>query len=143
MTLIEQIKAAHLTARKNRDTTKATFISTLLSECQKPGKDAGRESTDVEVTDTLNKFVKNIQFTIHHTPLTQVEILTLLRGELTVVEQFLPTQLDEKTLIGVIADIVSEIGNNKGLVMKALKEKHHGTYSGSQASRIFDQSAKV
>ena len=145
MFIIEQIKAGHLEARKKRDQPAAAFLSLLLSECQKPGKNENRESTDDEAIKVLNKFKTNAELNLHHTPANQIEMIALIYSEMTLVNKFLPAlppQLGAQELAQVMTAIIVEVGANKGLVMKTLKERYAGQYAGSQAARVYDQTAK-
>ena len=57
MSKLQEIKAAQLTARKERNTFKASLLTTLIGEAEMVGKSAGnRPSTDEEVLQVLNMY---------------------------------------------------------------------------------------
>ena len=79
MTLIEQIKAAQLTARKNRDAAAAASLTTLIGEAEMIGKNANRVVHDLEVVGILKKFIDNIDFTTSAVP-EPASVALLLAG---------------------------------------------------------------
>lgn len=65
------------------------------------------------------------------------DLLEKLRVEISVLESFLPAQLDSSRLEKIIIDLKSENPSlNVGLAMKALKEKYAGQYDAKVASDI-------
>lgn len=139
MSLLQTIKADQLAARKNRESIKASLLTTLLGEAQSIGKnDGNRESTDAEVIAVIKKFVKNIGEVVkvtssdsdaHQTALTEKNIL----------ESYLPSQLTGDALTRIICDIAEQIGpskSNMGKIMSKLKSEFDGQYDGAEASAI-------
>lgn len=141
MTLLNQIKADQLAARKNRETLKATLLTTLIGEATAIGKnDGNRETTDAEVVTVVNKFIKNIN-----------DLLTALNGaesgaaqqanaELVILDVYRPKQLTAEQLTAIIADLKAEVGastiKEMGKVMGALRAKYEGQYDGKVASQL-------
>lgn len=141
MTLLNQIKADQLAARKNRETLKATLLTTLIGEATAIGKnDGNRDTTDAEVVTVVNKFIKNIN-----------DLLTALNGaeggaalqanaELVILDAYRPKQLTAEQLTVIIADLKAEVGastiKEMGKVMGALKTKYQGQYDGNVASQL-------
>ena len=136
MTLIEQIKAVQLTARKNRDAAAAASLTTLIGEAEMIGKNANRVVHDLEVVGILKKFIDNIDFTLSKvTEGTEKHL-----AEKALLQQFLPAQLDVIQLTNIIVDIKAEVGattqKDMGKIMALLKSRHEGTYDGKMASAI-------
>ena len=136
MTLIEQIKAAQLTARKNRDAAAAASLTTLIGEAEMIGKNANRVVHDLEVVGILKKFIDNIDFTLSKV----IEGTEKHIAEKTLLQQFLPSQLDVIQLTKIIVAIKTEVGattqKDMGKIMALLKSRHEGTYDGKVASAI-------
>ena len=123
--LINKIKSDALIARKARQTDTATLLTTLYSEASMVGKNAGnRESTDQEVLQVIEKFIKNA-------------------NEIKVLSKYLPKKMSYEELGHVIRGIIKGLTLTKdkspklmGEVMGMLKILHGGTYDGKVASEI-------
>lgn len=136
MSLIDQIKADLLVARKARHAATASALTTLVGEAERVGKDAGnRAPTDAEVTAVLQKFVKNLG-----------EVLRVRPGdasaqqEKALLESYLPTRLTGAALVEVVRALAQELGiasvsaKDIGPLMKALAQRHPGAYEGAEAN---------
>ena len=141
-TLIETIKADQVAARKSRDGIRASLLTTLIGEASAIGKnDGNREVTDTEVVALMKKFVKGIDESIaaikdvSNDDGSANRYVNLLK-EKSVLEHYMPKQLDELQLNSIVAGLISEVGNNMGKVMAALKERYAGQYDGKLASTI-------
>lgn len=136
MSLLQTIKQHQLEARKAHEVIKTNLLTTLIGEASMIGKnDGNRETTDEEVIDTINKFIKNIKFTLEKVG-GDLKSLT----ELDILQAYLPKQLTLEKLEHVIdtAIQVSESTTLKdmGKVMGFLKEHCHGFYDAKTASEI-------
>ena len=132
MSLLEQIKADQLAARKNRDAIKSTLLTTLLGEAKRPGEDDGkRPSTDDEVSKVITKFLKGVNETI---ALVNDEAkLVELKFESSVYQAYLPERIEGEVLKAYIRDIVASAENlSIGSVMAELKKKV--TFEGKEAT---------
>jgi uncharacterized protein YqeY len=123
---MEQIRADQLTARKAKDSVRASLLTTLIGEASAVGKAAGnRESTDAEVTAVIQKFIKNIDLTLTH-----VKDAVAL-AERAILETYLPKQMSKEQIVAEI-EVVKASGVDakalKGAVMKHFKEKFAGQY---------------
>lgn len=144
-TLIETIKKDQLQARKNKDATKASLLTTLLGEASMIGKnDGNRESTDAEVIAVIKKFVKNTQEVIRITGMQQSiesrEAGKVASEELRILESYLPKQLSENELRAEMQKLIAELNlsgpKGMGILMKEMKARFEGTYDGGLASKI-------
>lgn len=143
MTLIEQIKAAQLAARKNRDAATASTLTTLIGEAEMIGKNANRIVHDLEVTAIVKKFIDNIKFTLEQFKLNPAAFQDGVEKHLSekaLLQKFLPEQLDLIQLTNIIVSIKTEIGattqKDMGKLMALLKSRHEGTYDGKMAASI-------
>lgn len=161
MKLIERIKADQLTARKTNDKVASGALSALLSEASMVGKNAGnRASNDEEVVATIKKFIKNAELTSaalddkfekrmgfpkndsktrileEANRLFMEEIVPQMRAierEISILNDYLPSQLEEATIRGIIAESAF---STMGDVMKYFKEHYTGRYDGKLVSSI-------
>lgn len=138
MSLIEQIKAKNLEARKAKLTAVVNVLTPLIGEAEMVGKNAGHEVTDAEVVQMVKKFIKNLDETIRvlddADPRTAIAL-----AEKHTLEAFLPKQLSEDELGQIIGSIVVEISagpKDIGKVLGLLKSRFDGQYDGKTASTI-------
>ncbi len=135
MSLLDQIKQDQLTARKSKDVITSSILTTLIGEASIIGKnDGNRESTDSEVTATIQKFVKNINETL------SVQPNPTLESERAILEKYLPTQLTYDQLYAILKQwVITDSIENMGELMKKLKTDYNGQYDGKEASTIIKQ----
>ncbi|MDO8418099.1 MAG: GatB/YqeY domain-containing protein [Agitococcus sp.] len=152
--LLKQIQDAALSARKARDTVRATLLVTVFAEAARIGKDAGnRESTDDEVLKTLKKFVTGVEETMAQleqlvanatdvqraqavlTRDTRTAELTLER---IILAEFLPVPTSTAELTAFIEEKVAllpeKTPKQMGVLMKLLKERFGVNYDATLAS---------
>ena len=141
MSLLSEIKANQVLARKGSDSFTALVLTTLIGEAEAVGKNAGnRETTDAEVVSLVKKFIKNNDETI--SLITDQVKITKFQFENNVLSWYLPKQLTEKELVEAVHLIITEEYNNEknpklmGKVLASLKTKYNGSYEGSLASKI-------
>ena len=135
--LIDQIKADQLQARKDRDTVRASLLTTLYSEAAMIGKnDGNRATTDQEVIAVIKKFIKGIDETVAAGAQTAPQLLV----EKEILTAYLPSQLDDAALSVIIDGIIESQGisgmKQMGLVMKELNANYAGQFDGKAASTI-------
>jgi len=141
--LINQIKSDALIARKVRQTETATLLTTLYSEAFMIGKNAGnRESTDAEVLQVIEKFVKNAN-EVKNILLKNNKDVNLVENEIKVLSKYLPQKMSYEELGHTIRGIIKGLTLTQdkspklmGEVMGMLKILHGGKYDGKIASEI-------
>ena len=134
MTLMNQIKNDQIQARKNRETDKASLLTTLIGEASMIGKNANRETTDDEVMAVVRKFIKNANEFISLSK-DEAKVATL-QTEVATLSVYLPQQMTESELADALRE--SGVASNKGLMMKFLKEHFAGKYDGPTAAKVVD-----
>jgi len=139
--LINQIKSDALIARKERQTDTATLLTTLYSEASMVGKNAGnRESTDAEVLQVVEKFVKNAN-EVKNILLKNNKDVSGVDNEIKVLSKYLPKKMSREELENVVRDIIEVLKDINsevqiGKVMSVLKNSYGGTYDGKMGSEI-------
>ena len=139
----EDIKAAQVAAMKAGDKARLGTIRLMLAKI----KDRDIElrtgtppaDDDVLVVDVLQKMVKQRRESIAmYEQGGRQELADAEAAEVAVIEDFLPTQLDEDEARAAIAAIVAELGatsvKDMGKVMAAVKERHGSELDMSKAS---------
>lgn len=158
MSILENLKAEQLQARKNRDTVAVNLLTTLIGDAVMVGKNNGnRESTDLEVVATIKKFITNTQETLNilipkgaamlaHAGVVTDDFrnqVTVTETELEILNKFLPPQLTEEKLSSVIDEFIVSTGatsiKDMGKVMKVLKGVYEGSYDGTLASKLIKE----
>lgn len=144
MTLIEQLKADQLEARKARDQAKASLLTSLYSEASMPGlNDGHRLSTDSEVVKVIKRFHTNVSDNIKlmkDSGLDETRIADLEK-ELAILNQYIPSNMTDdelKEAIRVYIKEAREYGLTPvlGQVMTHLRTNHGGKYDGATAKNI-------
>jgi uncharacterized protein YqeY len=140
MTLIFEIKAAQLAARKERRAADVAVLTTLIGEAEIIGKnDGNRAVTDQEVQAVIKKFIKNIDEVLKVVN-PGSDQFTTAQEEKILLSTFLPVQLSEADLRLIIQTVIDahQLVAPKGLgvLMKELKDSHNGTYDGALASKL-------
>ena len=139
--LINKIKSDALIARKARQTDTATLLTTLYSEASMIGKNAGnRESTDQEVLQVIEKFIKNAN-EIQTILLKNNKDTSNVISEIIVLSKYLPQKMSREELENVVRDIIEALKDinsevQMGKVMSVLKNSYGGMYDGRIASEI-------
>jgi uncharacterized protein len=148
MALLDQIQAASLAARQNRDAARAALLTTLFAEAARVGKDkADRLSSDDEVLETVRKFVKNAKETLsalgapsEGEAAERVARRLGVEAELAMLQEFLPTQASEADVAAFIQDVVNGLAEKNpkqmGVVMGQLKARFGDNYDKSVASKL-------
>ena len=138
MSILEQIKAASISARKARDTAASGLLTTLLSDVVMVGKNAGRDTTDAEAVAIVKKFVNNNNETIGR--ITDNDAIAVLNTENMILDKFLPQQMSEAEIKEQLTKFKEQftISNAKemGKLLGHLKAQFGGQYDGAVAAKI-------
>jgi uncharacterized protein YqeY len=128
--LLEQIKKDRLAARKDRTKSgkiKATILTTLVGEIEtleKSGK-------TVDTVAVIKKFVKGIDETL------KLGYNLQLETEKSILNEYLPTQMDEERIMAFVKPIVSaDTVVTMGDIMGYFSKHFKGLYDGKLVSRL-------
>lgn len=139
MTLLEKIKADQFSARKNKEALKSSLLTTLYSEAAMKGKNAGRETTDEETTQVVQKFLKGVNETIGYLEKgggDNTEALATATAEKEILEGYLPKMASEDQVRAAIVELKASGAANIGAIMKGLKDKFGSALDGKMASAL-------
>ncbi len=141
----DDIKAALVTAMKSGDKARTNTIRLIQSalknrDIELRGSDKLPED-DALVVEVLQKMVKQRRESIAlYQQGGRQELADAEAAEVAVIEDFLPSQMDEAETNAAIDTIVAEIGagsvKDMGRVMAALKERHGTQLDMSKASGL-------
>jgi uncharacterized protein len=148
MTLIADVRAAQLQARKNKHVEAVDTLTTLIGESEAVGKNAGnRAPTDQEVVAVVKKFIKNIDETMGVIN-PDTDAYSQFQREKILLSQFLPKQMTEAEIKAaaqsLFEDLVINTGGlgvkpKMGVLMQHFKAKYDGQYDGAVASKIIKE----
>jgi len=141
----DDIKAALVNAMKSGDkqgTAAIRLIQAAIKNRDIELRTASQTPDDnVIVTEVLQKMIKQRRESIElYDKGGRPELADAERGEVAVIERFLPQQMSEEEARAAIQAIVAELGassvKDMGRVMAALKERHAGQIDLSKASGL-------
>ena len=131
MKLIDQIRRDRMTALKNHDATTKRVLTTLAGELETVAKRFNNAITDEDVIKCCKKLIesnKEVMAATKHS--SQREDLAT---ECTVLEQYIPQQLNEQQLYDIIS---ATKATNIGEIMKHLKCEYNSQYDGKIAASV-------
>jgi len=144
MSKLQEIKTAQLDARKNKFTSVASLLTTIIGEAEMQGKNKGnRAPTDAEVMDVLKKFEKGMIETLGYLKPGDARIVDV-EGELKIVRAFLPAKMTNLQVQKDIGTVMTKFNLAKeqkslGVITKELRAKYGDQFDGQQVSTQFKQ----
>lgn len=139
MSLLQQIRNDLDQARRDKNKTLLTTLTTLYSESANVGKTKrNSESTDEEVLSIVRKFRIGVE------ELIKIKgINSTYQEELKIYDWYLPQPLSTDQLTNIIELFVSELPEKNpkqmGVIMGKLKSEYLGRYDGTLASTLTKQ----
>lgn len=140
--LHEQINKDYVTAMKARDTVRSSTINFLRAQLKNVVIDKKVEILDDEsVITVIKKQIKQRQDSIEQFDKAgRQELVDKEKAELAILKSYLPAELSEETLRGMVKEIINEIQassiKDMGRVMKAVQEKTQGGADNKVVSEI-------
>ena len=131
--LRDDLKQAQITAMKAGDKERLAAVRLILAKVKDRDIELRTSSKEIEddalVIEVLQKMVKQRRESIElYEKGGREELAAIERGELAVIEEFLPRQMDEAETRAAIEAIKAELGaaglKDMGRVMAELKARH-------------------
>lgn len=134
--LIENIKKDQLQARKDKLAEKIKLLTTLIGEAEKIGKDnGGRLPTDIEVIETVQKFLKSNEITLSSLNEGTKALNDILK-ENEWLNKYMPKALTEFEIKELVEQVLQAQENPSiGSVMTYFKSNYAGQYDGKTLSK--------
>ena len=124
-------------ARKSRDKARTMVLSTTLSEIKNKEIDLGREAGDDDVQQVVNKAIKQRRDAADQMREGgRPELAEKEEAEAALLVGYLPEQLSEDDVRGLIQEIVSGGATVMGAVMGQLMPKIRGKFDGKAANAL-------
>jgi uncharacterized protein len=134
MTLIEQVRADMTGAMKAKQKDRVGALRLVLSELQKAAKDGSDDELAVLRRERKRRLEAATQFRDGGRP----ELAEQEESEATLIETYLPAEIDDTELDAIVAAAITETGASEpkdmGQVMKAVMAKTGGRADGKRAS---------
>ncbi len=141
MSLVAEIEQDLKDARLARDDARRDALSLLLAALRSAEKDLQRPLSDDEELQVLQRErKKRVEAVEAFRAAGREEAAASEEGELEVIEEFMPEQLDEDELEEIVDDVIAEVGatslRDLGRVMADVMPRVSGRADGSVVSQI-------
>ena len=148
MSLMETIANDLISAMKSGEKEKLLILRMVKSAIKNAEIEKGDLLTDDEVSAVFRTFAKRAKDSIEQfSQGGRDELAEKEKVQLAVIEEYLPKQLGEDDLRGMIKDAIQEQGasgmKDMGKVMKALMVKAKGQVDGKVANNIVKEMLEV
>ena len=136
MSLAEQIRSGIPLAMKAKDPIRLQALRALQSEFQYEEMAKGAVSDEDAISILKREVKKRNESLEYEEKAGRQDAIDVLKKEISVIEEFLPSQLSEDKLKEIILDAKAKGASNMGLAMKELKSSYAGQYDAKRASEI-------
>lgn len=135
--LLNKLKKEQLLARKAKDATRASLLTTVIGEASPSGN---QTVTDKDVEEKIGKFYKNLKDN-RSIYLERNQDITQVDKEIEILLEFMPKQLSEDDIKNVVVEFVNnndlpEGNKAMGAVMGHLSSNYKGQFDGKVAKSI-------
>jgi uncharacterized protein YqeY len=137
MDIKTQIQKDRIEALKAHETERKATLDYILGEIQKKEKDPNAKG-DVAIA-SISAFIKSLREFIEQHGAQRPEQSANYQAEIELLEKYLPRQLSNEELRGEIEAMRSSGETRKGMIMKALKEKHGAAVDGKRAASLLEE----
>lgn len=136
-TLKERLRADMNEARRARDKLRTLVLTTTLAELRNREIEVGREATDADVIDVVQRAVrKRGEAAEQFRAAGRTELAGKEEQEAALLGAYLPPALDEAQVRGFIREAIAAGAGTIGAVMGAIMPKIKGSFDGRDANRI-------
>ena len=143
MSLEKAMRDKMIAALKSGDKESKQVYSNILDALKKEAKALLAEelSYEQEVT-VIKRMIKQINESILKCPASRPDILEKLEFEKAIISEYMPKQMDEDEIRGVISDVLKELGidtpniKDKGKIMKELMPRVKGKADGKLVNEV-------
>jgi uncharacterized protein YqeY len=144
MALRDEFTASLKEAMKAGDKLKVStlrLITSALKDRDIEARGAGKTLTDDDILALLQKMVKQRQESLKiYQDAGRSDLAEQEQGEITIIQSYLPQQMEEGEVSSAIDSVIAEIGaasiKDMGKVMAALKERFAGRMDFGAASGV-------
>jgi len=140
-TLTERVRTDLTASMKARDAARTSTLRMLQSALKNEQIEKGRELSDEEAAAIIRRGVKQRLDSIEQfTKGNRLELARIEEAELETLNSYLPRQLSDADVEGVVSAAISQVGatskKDTGAVMKAVMATHKGLVDGKKVQEI-------
>jgi len=137
MDIKAQIQKDRLAAMKSGESDKKAVLDYILGEIQKKEKDANPKPD--QETGIITAYLKSLREFIDQHGTTRPEEAAKYSREIEILSAYLPKQLTDDEIKSEVAALQAGGETKRGMIMKALKEKHGAALDGRRANQILGE----
>jgi uncharacterized protein len=136
-TLKDTIRNDLNAARRDRDKLRTTVLTTFISEIRNKEIDVGHELDDAEVQGVATTAIKRRREAAEQMRAGgREELAQKEEQEATILQAYLPPQLGEDEVRGMVREAIAAGAKDIGGVMKAVSPRTKGQFDGRELNRI-------
>ncbi len=141
MSLLEKLQADVKTAMLAKDEVTRDTLRMLIAAVKKHELEGGKQITDELTLSTLQSAAKTRQESIDQfAKAGRADLVAKETAELAVVRRYLPTQLNEDQVRGLVQRLIVELKltskKDVGVLMKAVMAKYKGEVDGKLVQKL-------
>jgi uncharacterized protein len=135
--LSERLRVDLNAARRSRERLRIAVLSMTISEVRNVEIELGREATDAEVVDVVNRAVKRRREAVEQMrAAARMELAAKEEEEARILTTYLPAQLTEDEVRTLVRAAIAAGATSMGDVMAAVMPRLKGRFDGREANRI-------
>jgi uncharacterized protein len=135
--LSERLRVDLNAARRSRERLRIAVLSMTISEVRNVEIELGREATDAEVVDVVNRAVKRRREAVEQMrAAARMELAAKEEEEARILTTYLPAQLTEDEVRALVRAAIAAGATSMGDVMAAVMPRLKGRFDGREANRI-------
>jgi uncharacterized protein YqeY len=139
--MFDQIQNDMKTALKNGERVKANTLRLLISKLKNKAIEVGSSLDDKQILQAIQKTAKQHKESIKmYKEGNREDLVIQEQAELDIVEEYLPSMMDENEITTIVESIIKETGATTmadfGKVMPQVMKKGAGKIDGSMAQSI-------
>ncbi|MBP6964282.1 MAG: GatB/YqeY domain-containing protein [Armatimonadetes bacterium] len=144
MSMRERLSEDLKSAMKTGDTLRVSVIRLAMSEMRNTEISKGRALTEEESLEVFTREGKKRREAIEqYEKAGRADLSEKESAELRILEEYLPEQLEEAEITGIVQEVISELQAaskaDKGRVMSALMPRFRGRADGKLVSQVVDR----
>lgn len=143
MELFQQVSSDLRTAQRERDADRVRVLRTLVSQIKYEAKDTGSEIDDSLVTRVVQRDVRRRNEAVDlYTKGDRPDDAANARVELSVIQRYLPPEVDLDSILAVAQEVITEVGasgpQDMGKVMGPLiaRLRERGSVDGQMVNSV-------
>ena len=136
MPLFDTLQTDLNAARKAQDKARVLVLGTIFSDAKNRKIELRRDLTDDEVIDVLRKGIKRRRESIEMYAGKRDDLADKERGEVTILETYLPTAVSDAELRAAVVAAIAAGGKQIGAIMGKVLPQFKGRAEGSVINAI-------